>query len=392
MFILKPTQPKVFTKDDIGTIEEVVRDSRLVDKGIRELKKFSPNAPSFDPERRKFFKHAAVLAGLIASGKFLEACSPAVVEYQGKSYGSWEAWLMSQDWIRGPSLLRHPSTGLPSDFKHHLRQPVNAGLGAVDYSVEIGTPITPTVDSYSSFPTQGREAGKVLYLLHRGPYHRTSYAHLDKFADFVYEGKPVSRGGRSFIDNEISKLKVVAYSGATGIGPGGGGQPPHLHFGIYSTTNNQIYSLDPFTLGIDAEKPYGGVDQGIPLGGRPVYWDAKTEIPHRAKDKKVYLQKSLDTLVQRVQQSNLDQATKKEILDRQNKPEELRDYLGMRVLQKKPGAEGKPQYEFMPGSLMYALMLEFYVRTSKEGFIAMLPFIYPPLKPYYQKANPGVKF
>ena len=94
---MKPTQSKVLGKQDIETIEEVVRDSRLVDKGIRELKKFSPNAPSFDPERRKFFKHAAVLAGLIASGKFLEACSPAVVEYQGKSYGSWEAWLMSQD-------------------------------------------------------------------------------------------------------------------------------------------------------------------------------------------------------------------------------------------------------------------------------------------------------
>ena len=100
MYILRPTRMDAFGKDNVGTIEEVVRDSRLVDKGIRELKKFSPNAPSFDPERRKFFKHAAVLAGLIASGKFLEACSPAVVEYQGKSYGSWEAWLMSQDLIR----------------------------------------------------------------------------------------------------------------------------------------------------------------------------------------------------------------------------------------------------------------------------------------------------
>ena len=94
-----------------------------------------------------------------------------------------------------------------------------------------------------------------------------------------------------------------------------------------------------------------------------------------------------------MKQSNLDQATKKEILDRQNKPEELRDYLGMRVLQKKQGADGKPQYEFMPGpdSLMYSLMLEFYGRTSKEGFIAMLPFIFPPLKSVYQKANSGIQ-
>lgn len=260
--------------------------------------------------------------------------------------------------------------------------------------MEIGTPITPPANSYSSFAGRERAGGNVLYLLHREPFrHNTAYAHLDKYAGIVHEGKSVSRGGRALIDNELGKLKIVAYSGATGTGPGGGRQTPHLHFGITSTTNNQRYSLDPFTLGIDAEKPYGGVDQGMPLGGRPVYWDGETEIPHRAKDKKVYLKRSLDTLVQRVQQSDLDQATKKEILDKQNKPEELRDYLGMRVLQKKPGADGKLQYEFMPGpdSLMYGLMLEFYGRTSKERFIAMLPFIFPPLKEAYQKANPDVK-
>ncbi len=54
------TQPKVFGKQDIETIEEVVRDSRLVDKDIKELKKLSANAPSFDPERRRFFKHVTV--------------------------------------------------------------------------------------------------------------------------------------------------------------------------------------------------------------------------------------------------------------------------------------------------------------------------------------------
>ena len=109
------------------------------------------------------------------------------------------------------------------------------------------------------------------------------------------------------------------------------------------------------------------------------------------KNKKIYLKKSLDTLVKRIKESDLDDTTKQAILDRHNKPLELRDYLGMRVLQKKQGPDGKPRYEFMPGSLMYALMLEFYVRASKEGFIAMLPFIFPPLKAVYQKANPGVK-
>jgi hypothetical protein len=125
--------------------------------------------------------------------------------------------------VRGPSLLIHPSTRLPSDFDHHIKQGWSGGgLGAVDYSVEIGTPINPPADSYSFYiPNYDREGGKVLHLLHRSPFHHTVYAHLDKYADIVHEGKPVSRGGRPFIDNELSKLKVVAYSGASGIGPGG---------------------------------------------------------------------------------------------------------------------------------------------------------------------------
>ena len=87
----------------IGTIEEVVRDARLVDKGARELQRLLRNAPSFDPERRKFLKHVAVLAGLYASGQLLKGCATAQepVVFQGKTYGSWEAYLMTQDWIRG---------------------------------------------------------------------------------------------------------------------------------------------------------------------------------------------------------------------------------------------------------------------------------------------------
>ena len=202
MFILKPTLPEVFTKDEIGTIEEVVRDSRLVDKGIRELKKFSPNAPSFDPERRKFFKHAAVLAGLIASGKFLEACSPAVVEYQGKSYGGWEAWLMSQDLIRGPSPLYRPTGDLPYD--NHLTR---TGWYAIDYDVPIGTPIVPTANSFSVLLESTRTGGNVLLLLHALGYNST-YAHLDTYTDIVHEGKPHDRRGFPFRDQELNKSKT----------------------------------------------------------------------------------------------------------------------------------------------------------------------------------------
>ena len=104
------------------------------------------------------------------------------------------------------------------------------------------------------------------------------------------------------------------------------------------------------------------------------------------------LKETLDTLDTRMRESDLDEATKKELINRKNKPEELRDYLGFRVLTPKKIQDGKGIYEFMPGSLMYALMLELYSATTKQEFIATLPFIFPPLKPIYQKANPGVKF
>ena len=77
------------SKEDevVGTIEDVVRDARLVDKGKDQLnRRFYSNAPSFDPERRKFLKHAAVLAGLIASGQLLEGCTAQEpIQFEGKT-------------------------------------------------------------------------------------------------------------------------------------------------------------------------------------------------------------------------------------------------------------------------------------------------------------------
>lgn len=401
MFILKATPTTAFSKDDIGTIEEVARDSRLVDQGIKELEKFSRNAPSFDPERRRFLKHAAVLAGLIAGGQFLQGCSTIEpVQYQGKSYGSWEAWLMSQDLIRGPDLIINPRTGMVSDFGDHLNEPSNYGFGAVDYNVPIGTPIVPVANGFSVNLTSDRIGGNILVLLH-GLGFNSQYAHLDRYSDLVYKGKPNTYRNTPFLDQDINKSKIIAFSGATGIFFTRY-YMPHLHLSIrwhdranYTATGD-IYreGRDPFTLGIDQEKPldeYVG-STGRRRAARPVYWDTKTSIQLTEKNKKIYLQRSLDTLEKRLRQSDLDQTTIKEILDRQNKPEELRDYLGMRVLQKKKDKEGKERYEFMPGSLMYKLMLEIYSGTAKERFIAMLPFIFPSLKEIYQKANPGVQF
>ncbi|OGQ51122.1 MAG: hypothetical protein A2W66_00975 [Deltaproteobacteria bacterium RIFCSPLOWO2_02_56_12] len=67
----------------------------------------------------------------------------------------------------------------------------------------------------------------------------------------------------------------------------------------------------------------------------------------------------------------------------------------MLVLTKHPGKDGKPSYRYLPGTLAYALMLEIFprVESTRQGFVAMLPFISPlrEVKELYQKANPGVQ-
>ena len=168
---------------------------------------------------------------------------------------------------------------------------------------------------------------------------------------------------------------------------------PHLHLEIARIIGRvaQLPGVDPFQAGIDAKKP---VDE---YGGRPVYGDGKTEIVATIFEKrgKLKLQESLDTLAKRVRESDLDNVTQEEILKRHNNPEDLRDYLGMLVLTKHPGKDGKPSYRYLPGALAYALMLEIFprVESTRQGFVAMLPFISPlrEVKELYQKANPGVQ-
>ena len=47
-----------------GTIEDIVKDSILVAGGLKLLKKYEKNAPSFNLERRRFLKYCAGLVGL----------------------------------------------------------------------------------------------------------------------------------------------------------------------------------------------------------------------------------------------------------------------------------------------------------------------------------------
>lgn len=386
-----------------GIIEEEVKKSNLVDPGLVELGLIKKNAPIYD--RREFLAHSAknvgqflaMLAGLGYLTQSTTSCAPIGGSIRMHADKDWELYLRKQDLIRGPPLLIHPSTGLPSDFQHHQGQWINRGWGAVDYNVPIGTPIVPTANARSLLVDIAEGFNQVLFLIHPNRYN-SQYGHLDGYTEIINQGKEVTRTspatGRTYLfkDQNINKSIIIGFSGNRGIGPALRSLDPQLHFEIRRYAE-EILSLNSFELGIDAEKPLDEYlsSTGKKRAARPVYWDGKTAIYRAPQDRSRGLQQTLDTLDKRVKESNLDSETKDELLKRHNNPLELRDYLGMRVLQKKQDKERNLVYEFRPGSLMYALMLEFYTRTSKQEFIAMLPFIYPELKHIYQKANPNVK-
>lgn len=387
-------------KEYLGLMEDAARQARLVEPAVDEFKPMYVNAPISKPSRRKFLEHAAILAGLIASGRFLGACATIEpVHFQGKTYGSWEAWLMSQDLIRGPEPLYRPTGNLP--FDNHLNR---TGRYAIDYEVPIGTPIVPTSSTYRTETLHSRTGGNELGLYHYN-WSYSIYSHLDDYAKILEKGSFFRRDGNALIrDHEIDKSKVVAFSGNTGVGPGGGIQRTHLHLGIEKLAGSKgaTYKvppgIEPFKAGVDASEPIGD------YGGRPVYWDGKTQtyetsmgIGRSGGVQRRALQQSLEhtvyTLETRLKDSDLDNLAKKELLKRRNDVDELRKYIGMRVLQKKQFPDGKPRYEFSPETFMYSLMLRFYTVTlgPKQEFVAMLPFISPFVKEIYQKVNPDVK-
>ena len=354
-------------KEAIGLLEDTVGEARLVDTGLEALKTYEKKAPSFSPERRRFLKYCAGLvgAGVLSIGPVKK--SEAFLNIFQKR--DWKAHLMSQDLIRGPNLLI--VNGRPNDSQNHLFNPVSTGMMAVDYEVSVGTPIVSQNNGRFRQKKADYMGGNELYLLHRndGGIFGTGYAHLD-----------------SIIINKQSGLldlsKFIAFSGDSGyFNTKGEQQPPHLHFELYRRDSK----LRPIKPGLDAFNY--GID-----GGRPVYWDTKTEIgPFPLDSKQIYIERLIDNMQERVKKTDIDAQTKNELLKRRN-PEDLRNYLEKEVLQKHQGKNGEISYKYLPGHFMYSLMLEVFAYTSKQPFIAMLPFPHPMLLDFYKKENPNVSF
>ncbi len=89
---------------------------------------------------------------------------------------------------------------------------------AIDIMAARGTPVLATNDGQIVKLFTSVRGGLTLYQFDPGRTHAYYYAHLDRYADGVAEGKSVHRGD------------VIGYVGSTGNASPDG---PHLHFAIF---------------------------------------------------------------------------------------------------------------------------------------------------------------
>jgi hypothetical protein len=130
-----------------GKIEEVVGQARLVDAGLRTMRNWLHNTPSFDPDRRRFFEVAATLAGTLVLDQVLSGCAGPEATRTGGLFPSrdWRDVLMEGDMIYGPKLL--VELGRERDFEAHRSDPMP--YYGVDYDVPKGTPITQALSGWT---------------------------------------------------------------------------------------------------------------------------------------------------------------------------------------------------------------------------------------------------
>jgi murein DD-endopeptidase MepM/ murein hydrolase activator NlpD len=116
-----------------------------------------------------------------------------------------------------PSTITIPVVGVD---RSQLRDTFNEGrVGHVHEAMDImasrGTPVIAAVDGTIRKLFTSRQGGLTIYEFDETETRSYYYAHLDRYADAIAEGRPVRRG------------EVIGYVGSTG-----NANTPHLHFGI----------------------------------------------------------------------------------------------------------------------------------------------------------------
>ncbi len=108
---------------------------------------------------------------------------------------------------------------------------------AVDILAPRNTPIHAVADGRVAKLFLSRAGGLTVYEADASGHFIYYYAHLERYADSLHDGDPVTRG------------EVIGYVGTSGDAPP---DTPHLHFAIMATTNPQRWwegtAVDPYLV------------------------------------------------------------------------------------------------------------------------------------------------
>jgi murein DD-endopeptidase MepM/ murein hydrolase activator NlpD len=108
---------------------------------------------------------------------------------------------------------------------------------ALDIMAPRGTPVRAVDDGVIAKLYRGPMAGIAVYQFDRDTKHVYFYAHLDRYAAGLKEGRLVTRG------------EVIGYVGSTGNAPESG---PHLHFAMSAVGPDKRWwggaAINPFEL------------------------------------------------------------------------------------------------------------------------------------------------
>jgi murein DD-endopeptidase MepM/ murein hydrolase activator NlpD len=139
----------------------------------------------------------------------------------------------------GPGRLLVPVAGVaPEALRDTFTQARGAGLHeAIDIMAPTGTPVLAVDDGTIAKRFTSVPGGITLYQFDPTGRWAYYYAHLDRYADGIVEGKAVRRG------------EVVGYVGSTGNVPPGA---PHLHFAVFRLGPEKQWwkgeAVNPFPL------------------------------------------------------------------------------------------------------------------------------------------------
>lgn len=413
--------------ENLGTIEDVVGTTSHMDHPdlnlVNRYDAIAENAPNspLPHSRRDFLK---VGAGAVATAA-LAACKPATLVGVAGSTNSdptanhrllanWEEVLLRGDLIYGPKLLFIGNAGGYQGYKEHLtyRTLLDKTIGGVDYAVPIGVPIVPDGFGVAIFGVGPHGANYATLLHFQGkPINQkigipgkfqTINAHLSDFSDHAKDKKTTNFNVAKRINGVFERDRLLGYSGNTGKS-----RYKHLHMGIQERDylgvgdDGKLEMSEWKTPGLDPFK------QGIG-GGRPTYWDGKTEMDPLVRDNgyERFFKRNANEAFWKLKISSNEELGITDdmkgrllsIIDRTNigweeKHKDFSDYLSQQVLKKQPSKDGEPNYAHLPGSFMYSLALQFIrdktpAKHRNPDLVITVPFIHPLVVDKYYKANP----